>query len=106
MFALTVAPTAKASSNCASVLTERQLRDLAAMIVTAPSRPYSPGLGDADDGDGVQGSVKRLTSSESERSTASSKPRIVAVRNVLSEQVIAPLKDWLKSNPPADVPAW
>jgi hypothetical protein len=104
MLALSVAPTASASSTCASVLTQSQLRDLGVMF--GLSGGYSPDLGDADEGDTVQGPVKRLTRREIERRSLSSIPRIQAGRNILSEQEVAPLKDWLKSNPPAEIPAW
>jgi hypothetical protein len=104
MLALSVAPPARASSTCASVLTQSQLRDFDVMF--GLSGGHSPGLGDADDGDAVQGPIKRLTRKEIERASLSSHPHVVDMRNILSEQDVAPLKDWLKSNAPAEVPAW
>jgi len=99
-----VAAQAQANATCVSVLTDRQQLDLDAMIF--PSARYSPILGEADGGDPVQGPVKRLTMRDIERSRASPTPRVVVGGNILSEQEVAPLKEWLKSNAATDVPAY
>jgi hypothetical protein len=101
---LDAATPARAASTCSSVLTDGQLRDFEAMVF--PSNPYSPNLGEADGGDTAQGMVKRFTSREIEKLSTLAKPRFFAVRDLRSEQDVAPLKEWLKSNPPADLPAW
>src|SRR5947209_5423092 len=103
--ALNVATAARASSACASVLTGDQLRELDVMVF--PSHPYSPHLGEAIDGEAAQGAVKRLTAAEIEKLRgAIARPFVGAVRSVASQDDIAPLKTWLKSNPSAELPAW
>jgi hypothetical protein len=92
------------ASTCSSVLTDGQLRDFEAMVF--PSSPYSPNLGEADGGDAAQGMVKRFTSREIKKLATLAKPRFFAVRDLRSEQDVSPLKEWLKSNPPADLHAW
>jgi hypothetical protein len=103
--ALAAAMPARASSTCSSVLTADQVAELNRIVF--PTQPYSPHLGEAVDGDPVQGSVKRLTAPDSEKLRgAISHPYTGAVRDVQSQDDIADLKMWLRANSSAEFPAW
>jgi hypothetical protein len=72
-----------------------------------PAQPYSPHLGEAVDGDSVQGTVKRLTATDIEKLRgAIARPYTGAVRDFQSQEQVAELKAWLKANPSAEFPAW
>jgi hypothetical protein len=78
------AATAHATSMCASVLTDDQLRELNAIV--GALRPFSPHLGDAVQGDGAEGPVKRLTPAEIEKwRGAIAHPFVGAVRIIQAQ---------------------
>ena len=96
------ASAARANSTCTSVLTADQLQQLNGMLFF----PFSPHLTEADEADGVQGAVKRLTRKE-----------VDALRGAIVHpyrgqvgkpvpQLDAALRTWLRSNSSGQLPAW